>query len=267
MREHEIKMVAKECIKNYFKEDRIVMLDESVMRIKGGIFYIYDLIFFGNKIVISTDTLKKIKKSKNRITNKTLSDNCSYLLENIKRDKYANYDIVDIRKYGATPVERIANYLKEHKKVIYLLESKKFYDKLVQEDLADRLKLLVINRKIASLCKNEEVEFQTLGFVMHKDNKMFFESLPGDGIVKIYDHAGQEKKGDDIEVKVGDIILIRSDKNTKYAFNLYEIVTRHSRNFAIKIIWTDIVKGESTNFYVEKLNEKYKKLIKDNVKK
>lgn len=267
MREHEIKMVAKECIKNYFKEDRIVMLDESVMRIKGGIFYIYDLIFFGNKIVISTDTLKRIKKSKSRITNKTLSENCSYLLENIKRDKHGNYNVVDIRKYGTTPVERVANYLKEHKDIIYLLESKKFYDKLVQEDLEDRLKLLDINRKIASLCKNEKAEFQTLGLVIQKDGKMFFENRPGDGIVKIYNHSGQEKKGDNIEVKVGDIILTRSDRNTKYSFNLYEIVTRHSRNFAIKIIWTDIIKGESTNFYVEKLNEKYKKLVKDNVKK
>ena len=45
MKKHEIDHAIKNCKKNCFEEDRKVMLDESVMRIKGVIFYIYDLIF------------------------------------------------------------------------------------------------------------------------------------------------------------------------------------------------------------------------------
>ena len=42
--------IIQQCVENYFLEDKIVMLDESLMRIKGIMFYIYDLIYFGNKI-------------------------------------------------------------------------------------------------------------------------------------------------------------------------------------------------------------------------
>lgn len=264
MREHEINKATKECIKNYFKTDKTVMLDESLMRIKGFIFYIYDLIFFGNKIIISEKTLEKIEKSKSRITYKVYSDNCSYLLKNMEKDEYNNYTIVDLDQYGKSTYEGIVNYLQKNPSVVYLLANRKLYNKLVNEGLKDRLKLLEVGIKITSLCKNKAIKFVTLGFIKHEDGKMFFEKRSNETLIKVYNSEGEEKEGEIIEVEINDIILTRSNKRTKYSFNLYKIVTSHSRNFAIKIIWTDMLKGEKTNFYVKKLDYKYQKMIEDN---
>lgn len=264
MREHEINKATKDCIKNYFKADKRVMIDESLMRIKGFIFYIYDLIFFGNKIIISEKTLKIIEKSKSRITYKVYADNCSYLLKNMEKDEYNNYTIVDLEQYGKSSYERLVNYLQENPDVLYFLVNRKLYNKLVNEGLKDRLKLFEVGMKITSLCKNKAIKFETLGFIKHEDEKMFFQDRPNETLIKVYDSRGKEKEGEIIEVEINDIILTRSNKNTKYSFNLYKIVTSHSRNFAIKIIWTDMLKGEKTNFYVKKLDYKYQKMIEDN---
>lgn len=265
MRKDEIDMAIKSCKNHYFKEDKKVMIDESVMRIKGGIFYIYDLIFFGNKIIISEDTLEKIKRSKNRITYKVFSDNCSYLLENVERNEYGDYEIVDIGKYGTSAITRLVNYLKKREDIIYLLTNRKLYDILLKEGLKDKLKLLDVNMKVTSLCKNNITKFTTLGFVKHKNGKMFFQKRPGETFIKVYSKLGEEKEFEDaIELEVNDIILTRSDRDIKYCFNIYQIVTKHSRNFAIRIIWTDILKGKKTNFYVRKLDYIYQKMIEDN---
>lgn len=264
MREHEINKAIKECIKNYFKEDKTVMIDESLMRIKGFIFYIYDLIFFGNKIIISEKTLEKIEKSKSRITYKVYSDNCSYLLKNMEKDEYNNYTIVDLDQYGKSTYEGIVNYLQKNPSVVYLLANRKLYNKLLNEGLKDRLKLLEVGMKITSLCKNKAIKFVTLGFIKHEDGKMFLQKRSNETLIKVYNSEGEEKEGEIIEVEINDIILTRSNKRTKYSFNLYKIVTRHTRNSAINIIWTDMLKGEKTNFYVKKLDYKYQKMIEDN---
>ena len=116
MREYEISKAAKHCVKDYFEQDKKVMIDESVMRIKGFIFYIYDLIFFGNKIIISKDTLEKIRKSKNRITYKVYSDNCTYLLANMEKDEYQNYDVVDISNLNRQIIATYDSLNKENHK-------------------------------------------------------------------------------------------------------------------------------------------------------
>ena len=94
---------------------------------------------------------------------------------------------------------------------------------------------------------------------------MFFERRQEEKLVKVYSKSGEEKQFDkSIEIEVGDIIFTRSDKEMKYSFNIYQIVTRHSRNFAVRIIWTDLLKGEKTNFYVKRLDYIYQKMIEDN---
>ena len=94
---------------------------------------------------------------------------------------------------------------------------------------------------------------------------MFFEKNPRESIIKVYSKSGEEKQFDEfVELKVNDIILTRGDKEVKYSFNIYQIVTSHSRNFAVRIIWTDLLKGHKTNFYVEKLDYIYRKIIEDN---
>lgn len=264
MVEHEINKVAKDCTKNYFKEDKKVMLDESLMRIKGFIFYIYDLIFFGNKLIISKDTLKKLEISKNRITYKVYADNCTYILKNMEKDEYQNYTIVDLNLYGDSSYGKLVNYLKENSEVVYLLANRKLYNKLVNDGLKNRLKLFEVGMEITSLCRIKSVKFATLGFIKHKDGKLFFQNSKDEPLIKVYNNRGEEKKGETIDIEINDIILTRSNKITKYSFNLYKIITKHTRNFAIRIIWTDILKGEKTNFYLQKLDYKYQKMIEDN---
>ena len=261
MRQYEIEMAVEECIKNYFKEDVEVLLDESILRLKGGIFYIYDLIFFGNKIIILEETLKIIIKNARSMFSNNFTKNCKYLLENMERDKHGNYKIISGNQYGDNKIQRVKNYLKENERVVYLLESKKVYSKLVQEGLGERIKLLFSNSKIISLCKNKMVRFETLGFVLHKNDEMLLEGQKENELIKVYSSLGKEKKG---AIRVGDIILLRTDKEEKYCFHIYKIVTMHSRNFAVQIIWTEIVKGENTNFYVQRLEQKYKKIIVEN---
>ena len=265
MRKCEIEMAAKECVEKCFDEDKMVMIDISIMRIKGIMFYIYDLIYFGNKIIISEDTLKKVKTNRFKMTNRILSSNCSYLLNSIEKDKHKNYQIVDLGNYGSTSIDRIENYLKEHEDVVLLLESQKFYQELVTRNLDDRLKLLDIRMKVISISKNEKVIFDTLGAIDHRSNSMVITKRQGTTLIKIYDSEGEEKKGNSVDVEVDDIIIIRSDKDIKYCYNLYLVITKHTRNQVIRIIWTDILKGERTNFYVKRLDEKYKKIIEDNV--
>lgn len=263
MKKHEIDNAIKHSRKNCFEEDKRVMLDESVMRAKGGIFYIYDLIFFGNKIIISTETMKKIKRSK--ITYKIYSNNCTYLLESIEKDSHGNYEFVDIDGYEGSKISKLIHYLRENENVIYLLTNRKLYEKLTIIGLKNRIILLDENMKYPSLCRNHSAMFVTLGFVKHKESRMFFERRSEGTLIKVYSKSGEERQFDrSVELEVNDIILTRTDKEIKYCFNIYQIVTRHSRNFAVKIIWTDMLKGEKTNFYVERLDYIYRKIIADN---
>lgn len=253
------------CVEDYFLEDKIVMLDESLMRIKGVIFYIYDLIYFGNKIVISKDTLNKIKKYSKRITSKLFSNNASYLLESIKKDKEGNYKIIDLSQYGKQSSERLINYLKEKDNIIYLLESEKFYTTLKEEGIEHQLKLLETRTKIFSVCKNYSSKFATLEIIKYEKKRMFIARNVKDTLVKVYKASGEEKEGDKIEINVNDILLTRYEKNTKYIFYIYRIISRHSKHQAVKILWTDIEKGAQSNFYVDKLEEMYQNIIKENV--
>ena len=260
-----MKEIIQRCVEEYFLEDKIVMLDESLMRIKGVMFYIYDLIYFGNKIVISKDTLNKIKKYSRRITSKLLSNNSSYLLESIKKDEKGNYKIIDLSKYGKKSSERLINYLKENDNIIYLLESEKFYKTLKEEGLEHQLKFLKTRTKIFSVCKNYSSKFETLEIIKNEKKRMFITRNLTNPLVKVYKTSGKQKEEEKLEIEVNDIILIRCEKNTKYTFDLYRIISKHSKHQAVKILWTEIEKGSQSNFYVDKLDEMYQNIIKENV--
>lgn len=264
MTEYETRKAAKECIQKCFEKDTEVMIDESIMRIRSVMFYVYDLIYFGNKIIISKHTLNKIKSYRNQ--EGTMSTNAKYLLENMERDEYENYQIVDISKEkGHTSAKKLANYLAKNKQIVYLLESKYYYEKLKEFGVEKQLKLIDVKTKISSFAKDRNVEFATIGAIQHENGKMFLINRPGDTIFKVYDDSGKEKKGETIEVEVNDIVLVRSDKKKKYSFNLCKVITHHTRHQAIHIIWTDIVKGCGTNFYVERLEDKYRRIILENL--
>ena len=155
--------------------------------------------------------------------------------------------------------------MKEHDNIIYLLESEKFYTTLKEKGIENQLKLLETRTKIFSVCKNYSSRFETLEMIKHEKKKMFIERNVSDSFIKIYKPSGKEKEGDKIEIKVNDILLTRCEKNTKYTFDLYRIISKHSKHQSVKILWTEIEKGAQSNFYVDKLDEMYQNIIKENV--
>ena len=268
-KENEKQREVKRCLKSCYREDKKIMLDESMLRIKEITLYIYDLIYFGNRIIISSTTLAKAKAKvgRGRITYKIYSDNCVYLLRSLEADTYEDYIVVDINEYGTSEIKRIINFLSQNPDVMYFLTNARIYNILVKEGLENQIKFFDINTTTDSICRNKEIKYDTLGFIYKEQGKMYFKTRSKDIMIKAFNEFGYEKnqkEGKPVEVNVGDIILTRKNRETKYTFNLYQIVSKHSRHFAVHIIWTDLVKGHKTNFYIKKLEEMYQRLISDN---
>lgn len=262
---NENQKAAKQCIRDYFSEDKIVMIDESLMRVRGIMFYIKDLIFFGNKIIISEETMNRLEKKRKTTTFRMLSRNISSLFENIEEDEYGNYQIVNIDDNGEKYSQKIANYLKKNSNTIYLLENTKVYELLRKNGINKQLVLLEKTFKVAPLFESRVVKFETLGMITRNNGKMIISKRPEGALVKVYNFSGEEKEGDEVEIDVNDIVLTISDKGIINYYNLYWIVSRHSRHQAIKILWVHIPKGEKTNFYLERIEEKYKRIIQANI--
>ena len=105
-------------------------------------------------------------------------------------------------------------------------------------------------------------KFETIGALHFCKDKMYI--LPKEGtLIRVYQANGTEKSLKDIIP--GDIILIRGQKMGAYSFNLYEIVSFHTRNQAMKIIWTDLENGKISNPYIDRLPYLYKNIILENV--
>ena len=139
---NENQKAAKQCVRDYFLEDKIVMLDESIMRIRGIMFYIKDLIFFGNKIVISEETMSRLEKKRKTTTFRMLSRNISSLFKHIEGDEYGNYRIVSFEDNGVKYSQKVANYLKKNNNTVYLLENTKVYELLRKNGIDTQLVLL-----------------------------------------------------------------------------------------------------------------------------
>lgn len=265
--ENEKEREIKRCLKTCYKEDKRIMFDESMLRIKGITLYIYDLIYFGNKIIISSSMVAKAKVGKGRVTYKIYSDNCKYLLQSIDTDTYDDYNIVDMSKYGDSEIKRLIGFLKENPDVIYFLTNARIYNILLKEGLKNAIKFFELNTTIHAICRKQDIKYDTLGFVYREDGKMYFKTRTKDVVIKAFTDSGiekSEKEGKPVQISVGDIILTRNNRETKYTFNLYKIVSNHTRHFAVHIIWTDIAKGENTNFYVKRLEEMYQRIISNN---
>lgn len=267
MSENEKEREIKRCLNTCYKEDKKIMFDESMFRIKGITLYIYDLIYFGNKIIISSSTFEKVRRDKNRITYKIYADNCTHLLKSMEMDTYGDYSVVDISSYDCSEIKRLIKFLRKNPDVIYFSSNARTYNIFVKEGLGSNVKFFEVNTKIISICRKQDIKYDTLGFVYKEAENMFFSNRSEDVLIKAYTESGyekHEKDGKPVQVNVGDIILIRKSKDIKYTFNLYKIISNHSRHFAVHIIWTDLLKGHKTNFYVRKLEEKYQRIISDN---
>lgn len=265
--ENEKEREIKRCLKTCYKEDKRIMFDESMFRIKGITLYIYDLIYFGNKIIISSTTLEKVRRDRNRITYKVYADNCTYLLKSMEQDTYEDYTVVDISEYGTSEIKRLISFLRKNPDVIYFSSNARTYNIFVKEGLENNVKYFEVNTQIISICRRQEIKYDTLGFISRESENMFFRTKSEEVLIKAFTESGQEKNESEekkVQVNVGDIILIRKNKDTMYTFNLYKVISKHSRHFAVHIIWTDLVKGHKTNFYVKRLDEMYQRIIAEN---
>ena len=110
--------------------------------------------------------------------------------------------------------------------------------------------------------RSKEFKFETIGAIQFKDEKMILTPKKTN-LIKVYNSNGKEKEGN--EVNLRNYVLIRGSKEDNYSFNLYQVVSKHTRNHAIRIIWTNLKKGEKSNKYIDRLPYQYKKMILDNV--
>ena len=262
---NENQKAAKQCVRDYFLEDKIVMLDESIMRIRGIMFYIKDLIFFGNKIVISEETMSRLEKKRKTTTFRMLSRNISSLFKHIEGDEYGNYRIVSFEDNRVKYSQKVANYLKKNNNTVYLLENTKVYELLRKNGIDTQLVLLEKTFKVDPLFERRRIRFETLGMITHDSEKMIISKRSEGAVVKVYNSSGNEKEGNEIEIDVNDIVLIISNKGIIKCYNLYWIVSRHSRHQAIRLLFIHIPEGEKTNFYLERIEEKYRNIIKENI--
>ncbi len=261
--------LVKECNRQYYNKDKKVFVDESCMQITCIVYYIYNLFFFGNTIVLSNGFIKNINRFA-KIVPKTEKEiirkrNSNYMLEAIKKDKKEgrnNFEILSFEEYGTEKVDQVYQFLIENKNGIICTAESKLADKLKLRGIADK--------QIAFLQKGmEEVKpfvsrknrFETIGAIQFDKGRMFIKKREKPTI-KVYNHAGIEKKGDIVEVKPYDTVLIIEKRNEEITtIILYRVVSFHTRNQALKIIWTDLRPGQKSNKYIDELPEFYRKMI------
>lgn len=270
MNEKEMRTLVRDCLNQYHKEDKKILIDISVIQIMSIPYILYNLIFFGNKIYLSKETFESLHKVKNKkITTKReeiVEKNASYILEAIQRDEqtdYHNYTIIDMNEYGTTKKGRIKNFLLQNSNCIFYLANYELYESLKTTRVESQLNFLTMGMVEANPFRSKEFKFETIGAIQFKDEKMFI--VPREtNLIKVYNSKGIKKE--DNEVNPRNYILIRGNKEEKYSFSLYQVVSKHTRNHAIRMIWTDLKKGEKSNKYIDRLPYQYRKMILDNVK-
>ncbi len=268
MSEKERKTLVKECLREYYEEDKYVLLDISTMQIACIIYLVYNLIFFGNKIVVSKGTflqLQTMSKEKPISTRQEIRiKNANYILKDMQKDTRGNYQVVDMTQYGKTKKQRIRNYLLQHQDTMFYCANSDLYSSIKDPKTATQLYLMPIGLKEVSPFQNKNFKFETIGAICFEQGKMMIYQK-GTTLIKVYNAKGIEKQQPIMEVKPRDFVLIRGDKGDAYSFNLYEIVSRHTRNHAFRIIWTDVKKGSQGNKYIDRLPYEYRRMILENL--
>lgn len=248
-REDERKDFVKRCMKEYYEEDRKILIDISICNVYVAKYIIGDLIYFGNNILISEEDLKLVKR--------LASNNSDIVQEQIRT---INARAILKRKINKTTLpkatskaEKFEKYLKDNQDIILYVEDATLYQKLLERGLRKQLYLMYKGMDDIGLFKTI-YKFETIGAIQFENNGKMLFSPREEPIIKVFDSKGREKCGKVIEVKQRDIILIKSIKEDGAKnLALYEIISRHTRNQASLILRTILKKEENTNFFIEKL--------------
>ena len=259
----------RECNRQYYNKDKKVFIDESCMQITCIVYYIYNLFFFGNKIILSNRFIKNIKKF-SKLTPKNENEtirkrNSIYILQAIEKDQNLgkkNFEIVSLEEYGKEKAEQVYQFLIKNRDGIICTAESKLAENLKERGIDDkRIEFLQKGMKEVRPFVSRKNKFETIGALQFDKGKMYIKKRENP-IIKVYNHAGIEKKGEIVEVKPYDIVLIRGKKTDKITtINLYRIVSFHTKNQALRIIWTDLIDGQKSNEYIEELPEYFRRMI------
>lgn len=271
MNNRERKTLVKECIKQYFNEDKEVLIDVNCMQITCIPYYIYNLIFFGNKIVFLNEDIgdmKKIAKQKTVSTRESIKkQNSGIVLKTIEKDRQEGKNSFKvIALLTSEKLNQVYQFLTKNMKGVYCTSNRNDFENLLERGVPSR-KLFLMNEgmKEADPFANKDTQFQTIGALQIENGRMYIEDK-GKSTIKVYDSRGIEKEGKKKEVKIRDMVLIcsKKDDGTK-SFILYEIVSFHTKNHSLKIIWTDVKVGQKSNKYIERQPYMYKRIIEENI--
>lgn len=269
MNEKEMRTLVRDCLNSYYHEDKKILIDASITRIIYGPYLLYNLIFFGNKVIFSNQTYEAIlKESKKEITDKKSEiavKNAGYLIDAIDKDERGNYQIVEIDNYGKTKEQRIRNFLKHNSNVIFYLSDLFLYQSLKDSSINSQLNFMPEGRREVNPFRSKIFKFETIGAIKFEEEKMVVHEKEGTTI-KVFNKKYREKQETIKEISPRNYVLIIGHKEDGYSFNLYQIVSRHTRNHAIRIIWTDLKFGQKTNKYIDRLPYQYRKMILDSIK-
>lgn len=269
MNEKERKKFVKDCLREYHQEDMQILIHESVMQITCISYFLYNQIFFGNKILFFRETLEKIQEMSKEEA-KTKYDgirirNSGYFLQALENDHNGNYKIIEQEKVNSE-TENVLIFLKQNSNAIYYLEDYSLYMQLKENNLNNK-QLVLLEKGVIEVnpFRHKQFRFETMGPIKIEDGRMMiYQKEDNDTLLKVYNARGKEKTEKVIEVKTRDFVLIRGKKEDSYSFNLYEIVSTHTRNNAIRIIWTVLKIGQKSNKYIDRLPYQYRKMILDN---
>lgn len=268
MDEKQMRVLLREFIKEYYEEDKRILIDISILKINCIVFLLYDLIFFGNKIILAKETfyaiLKESKKKSYDKRSQIIIKNANYLIERIKKDEKGNYQIIKMKKSKGGKIQSVCNFLKQNEDAIYYLSDMHTYQKLRDNGLSKQLNFIEIGKSILDPFKDKNFKFETIGALKFENEKMLIYPKENP-IIKVYNQKGKERTNAVQEVKIRDYVLIIGKKEDKVSYNLYQVVSRHTKHHAIRIIWTDLKKGQKTNKYIDRLPYQFRVMIQDNI--
>ncbi len=270
----ERKLLTSKCLKEYFNEDKEILVDADSLEVTCFPYYMYNLIFFGNKILFSQRSIEIMqryaKKNVKDMQRNIRNTNCRYILEYIEKkgEIWQNCcKVISMEKYGEARLEQVYNFLEAGKNRLYCTANEKVYTLLCERGIAkERIILVEMGKVEVSPFKNRFIKFETIGAIKFQNGKMVIrnKNYQGNVTIKVYNSNGEERKNSEKEVKVNDLVIIKNDKPNINTIGLYEVISKHTRNHALKVIWTDIEKGQNTNKYVKRLPNLYQRLISEN---
>ncbi len=160
LNEIERRTLIKQCLQMYYEEDKTILIDASMLQVTCSMYMVYNLIFFGNKIKIFKNEWHKIqiisKEERYTGADHILVQNAKFLIENRRRDKNGDYEIIEGKK--CSKVYNVKRYLEEHPNSIYYLSDKRIYQRLIQLGLKEQLYFLYIRKVkqfVLNLIKNK----------------------------------------------------------------------------------------------------------------